>query len=402
MTALRPFERFIAPMSASDFFESVFGQTSIHLSDRPASVFDDVLTVDDISTYLNSNPQPDLIQVITEDARAPQEDWTRMDACLDAAPLVDANALMSLIDRGMSVRLSSVHRSIPKLKAFCHGLEQDLRMPVRANVYITPPGRKALAPHYDRYDVFVLQINGQKRWTLFDHQVPNATLETPKMSSASSPATEQAHMALRPGCLAYVPRGLIHSAETVEGVSIHVTVGLLHPTLGNVLEAVAARCWHDSDLREAVPHGYSNDADKERSVQAIVAAMTRLASPEFVDQALDEVQAGARGKMISPVKTPLERFLRAKSLTMESAFVLSAGGQISCEDQDDISMSVQFRDDSFVAPVFARPAIDLINNGSRFSAHQLPGMLAPSYKMELVQKLFKAGALDQVDASDGE
>ncbi|MBY4892155.1 cupin domain-containing protein [Rhodobacteraceae bacterium N5(2021)] len=400
MTDLRPFERLIAPMSAEDFFVDVFGQTSMHLSDRPAGAFDDVLTVADISTFLASNPQPDLIHVFNEDARAPHEDWTRIDACSDMTPLVDANALMSLIDRGMSVRLSSVHRSIPSLKAFCHALEQDLCMPLRANIYITPPGRKALPPHYDRYDVFVLQVHGKKRWALFDHRVPNATLETPKTLKAPSPVTEHAHMLLSPGCLAYVPRGLVHSAETIEGVSIHVTLGLLHPTLGNVLEAASAQCWQDPELREAVPHGYSNDEDKAKSVQAIIAAMTHFATPKVVDQALEDVQAATRSKMIDLLQAPLDRYFRAGDLTMACELMLSAGDQILCDDQDGINMSVHCRDHRFVAPVFARPAIDLINEGARFSAQGLPGMLTPAYKLELVRKLYKVGVLGEVDASD--
>ena len=40
----------------------------------------------------------------------------------------------------------------------------------RAKVYITPPGCQGFAPHFDNVEVFMLQLEGSKRWQL--HKPP--------------------------------------------------------------------------------------------------------------------------------------------------------------------------------------------------------------------------------------
>ena len=46
---------------------------------------------------------------------------------------------------------------------------------MQANAYITPPQNQGFSHHYDVHDVFVLQLAGEKEWTIHAAGAPGAT-----------------------------------------------------------------------------------------------------------------------------------------------------------------------------------------------------------------------------------
>jgi ribosomal protein L16 Arg81 hydroxylase len=70
----------------------------------------------------------------------------------------------------------------------------------------------------NRYDVFVLQLEGQKDWTIQADGVAE------DLGSITSWRT----VTMKEGDLLYIPKGIFHYAQTADGfdVSTHVTIGL--------------------------------------------------------------------------------------------------------------------------------------------------------------------------------
>ncbi|XP_070311126.1 ribosomal oxygenase 2 isoform X3 [Odocoileus virginianus] len=95
---------------------------------------------------------------------------------------------------------------------------------VGSNVYITPAGAQGLPPHYDDVEVFVLQLEGEKRWRLYQPTVPLAREYSLEAEDRIGRPTHE--LTLKPGDLLYFPRGTIHQAATPEGLahSTHVTI----------------------------------------------------------------------------------------------------------------------------------------------------------------------------------
>ena len=54
----------------------------------------------------------------------------------------------------------------PPLIDFSQELAAELGHPVQVNAYVTPPQSRGFSDHYDVHDVFVLQIEGEKRWRI--------------------------------------------------------------------------------------------------------------------------------------------------------------------------------------------------------------------------------------------
>ncbi|XP_063344018.1 ribosomal oxygenase 2 isoform X3 [Pelmatolapia mariae] len=95
---------------------------------------------------------------------------------------------------------------------------------VGSNIYITPEESQGLPPHYDDVEVFILQLEGQKHWRLYNPTVPLAAEYS--VQSEDSIGIPTHDIILKAGDLLYFPRGTIHQARTPAGVncSIHLTL----------------------------------------------------------------------------------------------------------------------------------------------------------------------------------
>ena len=137
---------------------------------------------------------------------------------------------------------------------------------------MTPLNSQGFAPHYDDVDVFILQLEGFKRWRVY---APFNKAETlPRTSSSDytekeveEMGEEEVDMVLGPGDVLYLPRGWIHQAETVArpqhipkipGVkddhSLHLTVS-------------AMQNWSWADFLELlIPEALEGAASSDKSI----------------------------------------------------------------------------------------------------------------------------------------
>src|SRR5205085_10898005 len=171
---------------------------------------------------------------------------------------------------GSTIILNGLQDWIPALAALCRGLEQDLSSPIQANVYVTPPNSMGFKAHFDSHDVFIHQIEGSKGWTLYD-----TPIELPLRGQDFDPASHlpgeiSNEFDLRAGDVAYVPRGLMHSAKSQDDYSIHITIGVLAYTWADVLtEALAALSLREPKLRKAICPGFAKASFDRSTMEKI-------------------------------------------------------------------------------------------------------------------------------------
>ena len=130
---------------------------------------------------------------------------------------------------GATIVLQALHRTWEPVAATARALAADLGHPVQVNAYVPPPQNRGFDDHYDVHDVLVVQVAGEKHWRVRP-PVLDAPLRsqpwTDRRDAVAAAARAIPWSMLRPGDCLYLPRGWLHSATALGGVSTHLTFGI--------------------------------------------------------------------------------------------------------------------------------------------------------------------------------
>jgi len=245
----------------------------------------------------------DLLSIDAIDARIANHDLRAGDIDLaNAANPVDRQKYVGsdgLVDRGVIAReyqlgstiiLQQLHEADEALAAFTRRVEDVFSCHVQTNVYLTPPSAQGFRTHYDNHDVFVLQVEGKKHWRLYD--VP---VSAPYRGEGFSPKTHppgelKQEFTLEAGDCAYVPRGMMHDAQTAgDGPSLHITVGLIVKTWADLmLEAVSEVALAHPGFRQSLPPGFARNGFDRAAARAHFGTLAKaVASDAQMESAFD-------------------------------------------------------------------------------------------------------------------
>ena len=245
------------------------------------------------------------------------------------ADQVSDDKLVRLFADGSTLVLQGLHRVWPPIIRFCQQLAAELGHPVQANAYVTPPQNQGFSDHYDVHDVFVLQIEGEKRWRIHApvHESPlrdqpwTDRVAAVERRAAEPPLIEEV---LRPGDCLYLPRGFLHAATALGGTSIHLTIGVHTWTRFALAEQLVAQLLgtlaREPGIRRSLPLGLDLGdpsavrAETEEVRQLLAAALARADA----DQAWQNVRQAARSSQRAAPVGPLRQLRDATALEPDS------------------------------------------------------------------------------------
>jgi bifunctional lysine-specific demethylase and histidyl-hydroxylase NO66 len=239
--------------------------------------FDDLLSLADVDRALTgAGLRFPAVRLVRDGEVLERASFTRRarTGSTTVTDLIDAGRALDLFAGGATIVLQSLQRWWDPLARFCRELELALGHQVQANAYLTPSGAAGLAPHHDTHDVFVLQVAGTKQWRVAE---PVVATPLPGQRSDHDAAARQPTLfetGLAPGDCMYLPRGYVHSARAQEGVSLHVTIGVLATTVHDLLRRVVDRTADEERFRRSLAPGYHDDPAAARSV--VKSAVTEL------------------------------------------------------------------------------------------------------------------------------
>jgi lysine-specific demethylase/histidyl-hydroxylase NO66 len=288
--------------------------------------------------------------------------------------------LLGLFLDGSTLVLQGLHRAWPPLMAFAAQLSDDVGHPVQINAYVTPPQSQGFSAHYDVHDVFVLQIAGEKRW--FIHEpVFTAPLRTQPWNDRSTAVADAARRepvletVLRPGDALYLPRGYLHSAKALGGVSAHLTVGMHPVTRYALVEALLAMAAEDPALRVSLPLGIDLADPKALTPELDASVASLQAWLNDIDPAAVAARVRQRtwGATRPAPVAPLAQAAATHALDAATAIRLRPHLRVFLDDGDE-DVRVSFGDRSLTLPSSTRAAIDAVLSGTVLPAGSLPGL----------------------------
>jgi bifunctional lysine-specific demethylase and histidyl-hydroxylase NO66 len=246
------------------------------------------------------------------------------------ADQVSDDRLVQLFADGSTLVLQALHRVWPPILEFCQQLAAELGHPVQANAYVTPPQNQGFSAHYDVHDVFVLQVEGEKQWRIH-RPVLESPLRDQPWSDRKAEVERQAEepplieASLRSGDCLYLPRGFLHAATALGGVSTHLTLGV--------------HVWTRYALAEQLAHQAMQTLANDPAVRGSLALGVNVAEPSEVGQDVEQVTAALTDAIRQAGLDHVSESLRRNARSTQRAAPIGPLKQL--RDADAISANTQ-------------------------------------------------------------
>ncbi|NEP00437.1 MAG: cupin [Symploca sp. SIO2E9] len=158
-----------------------------------------------------------------------------------------------LCQEGATLIINQVNTLIPEIAKFAAELKYDLGYGTQINAYCSWPGKQGFSSHYDTHEVFVLQIDGPKKWYVFPDTLKYPLVEQKSKSLQAPEGEPYLSCTLNPGDVLYIPRGHWHYAVALDQPSIHLTLGIHCKTGIDFLEWLLGELRQRKEWRRSLP-----------------------------------------------------------------------------------------------------------------------------------------------------
>lgn len=187
---------------------------------------------------------------------------------------LDTAALTARLREGATLIVDAVHEISPPLQRLCAGLSAEFAAACQANLYACWGVTQGFDVHWDDHDVFVVQVDGCKRWALYGPTEASPTRRAPG-AEASPPRTDPELIVLEPGDVLYLPRGHWHAAVGLGGPTLHLTIGLTRKTGSDLIHWLADEVLAQEIGRADLPFEAGDVAVGERLARLLAELSTR-------------------------------------------------------------------------------------------------------------------------------
>ncbi|MCW2535475.1 MAG: hypothetical protein JWQ26_1174, partial [Modestobacter sp.] len=378
-----------------------------HWSRRPllssaadlGGTFTDLLSLEAVDELLSTRGLRTPFLRIAKDGAVvdPKRFTSPQGAGAEVADQVSSDAVLRLFAEGSTVVLQGLHRLWPPLIDFAGQLAADLGHPTQVNAYITPPSSRGFSPHYDVHDVFVLQVAGEKHWTIHEPVLADPLrsqpwTDRPAEVAAAAERPPVIDTVLRPGDALYLPRGYIHSAVALGRISAHLTVGVHSVTrwgaVESALDLVRTLATEDGELRGSLPLGVDladPDAAAE-DVAAVLAGLHRWLDRVDPAEVADRLRARTWGQVRPQPVAPLAQSAAAATLDRDTVLRVRPLLRVQLREAvgDRVTLIAGRR--SLELPAATRPALAELLAAGELKVGDLPG-LDPDGQVTLARRL---------------
>jgi ribosomal protein L16 Arg81 hydroxylase len=270
-------------------------------------------------------------------------------------------AVTRLVAAGATLVVNQVDELFPEIKQLAESCERVFHIYTTVNLYAGWRRDHGFDVHWDGHDTLILQVQGFKDWKVWApsrlHPL-DGEHKTPMPRPTLPPDWEGT---LHEGDVLYMPRGWWHVASPRDDVSLHLTVGLKHPTGIDLLT------WGVEHLRESVlarmdlPHWRDSEA-KESWLVALRGELMSILSERPIERYFDEADSTAHTRPIVRLSEHLEKS-SSVALSEDMQLRLTRGRRLALNIEGSTGV-VSFTNQGTTWQCHASliPALRLLNN----------------------------------------
>jgi ribosomal protein L16 Arg81 hydroxylase len=383
----------IFPVSDGDFFRDYWEKKLLHVQRDQDDYFSKILSVSDIDVFLSQqNLPPECMLLMTRGEHIPEAKWTTRETLLNGTVkrVVNPQKVFKLFGSGATIIINSAEKCIPCLTEACRAFEQDLRIRVQANIYITPARSQGFAMHYDPHDIFLLQIKGRKNWNIYDsgEMLPvtyRAFRKEPRLVSS---------IVVNPGDLIYMPRGTVHEAFSSDDTSIHVNFSCKARYGYHLLEELAGFAeQREVFFRHTIPHGYSSNKEKEQYAATFRQKLQELLRTIPVEELLEKEKENFAAGQLMSLRGIFTGYLECEKLNLQSTVSRRKGFSVHAKNNGK-QLEIIFGEKRISVPGIIEPQLFLQDTAFRIG--DIKGLVTDNGRLALVREMIEAGYL-QID-----
>ncbi|HWW75116.1 MAG TPA: cupin domain-containing protein [Pyrinomonadaceae bacterium] len=169
-----------------------------------------------------------------------------------SVPRLKHAGLARHLREGATLVLDAVDELSEPVEELAKGLELFFRERVQVNLYAGWQTSRGFDLHWDDHDVFILQIAGRKKWSVYGQTRPHPLVND--IEKARKPEREPLwEGTLEDGDLLYIPRGWWHVAVPLAEPTLHLTVGVHNRTGLDLLRWLSERMRASEAFRRDLP-----------------------------------------------------------------------------------------------------------------------------------------------------
>jgi mannose-6-phosphate isomerase-like protein (cupin superfamily) len=295
---------------------------------------------------------------------------------------------------GSTIVVNALEQRWAPLQRLAESLGAELNARLQMNIYVTPPGNRGFAPHYDMHDVFIAQVHGTKHWRISKHSY-ELPLNGQAYDKSQPEPTPDREFDLRAGDLLYLPRGTVHSATSNERVSAHVTIGV-HPVLFSQLieNAVPKAFTDDVRFRKGLPIGFATDPRLQDQVRDTLTELVDVLQTHLSSQDL----TGDAVKRTTTIGMPILRHHLTDLDQMDNVQLTTAvrprpGIRFRISTNDHV-VSLDFHGKTVTMPLHVTDELQfVVGREAACTGADIPGDLDDDGRLTLVRTLLREGFL---------
>ncbi|WP_346238150.1 cupin domain-containing protein [Niabella insulamsoli] len=366
------FNTILSPYTVDDFFDKFHEKDILHIQRKDDRYYNDILTSKEISGYLERQDvfYPSL-RIVKNGKEIPNGEYT-----LKSTPIghhrkdgiINTDKAFALFNDGATFVIQAGQRYFDNLSRCCLELSQKFQSPVQANLYLTPNKSQGFNPHWDTHDVFVLQISGTKTWHLYGFEKELPTKNQTFVSKGYSKEPIQT-IQLAPGDFLYVPRGYVHDAVADDGISSHITIGVLSFTWARFFNELFPQLETFKTFREAVPFWKENLSDiLKQKMEALKEKISELDT----DKGFERLTKSFKSAQPQPFHGYFESLLNIDKVADNTPLALNESVIFNFAEKE-AAYELQLHGKMIQFSEALKPAVDYIFRNKKFVLSDLPG-----------------------------